>query len=372
MKPLWIQLSLRISGLLLAAIVSTFVLVIVVTPGEPDPSLDTSPTPIEISLRLVGLLAVVGIVGIGVGVQVSRTMSAPITRLAEAAQRIGAGELQTRISVGGSRELIELAQAFNTMAGNLQRAEELRANLMADVAHELRTPLTALEGNLRAALDRVYALDEAEIANLYSQTHHLIRLVNDLRELALVDAHQLPLKKQPTDLASLANETLLVFAPLAEEQGVGLEGQIEQLPVVHVDGARIRQVLHNLLTNALRHTPQGGSVTVVGRREADTICLAVRDTGAGLDAEQLEWVFERFYRADKSRSRDTGGTGLGLAIVKAIVEAHDGQVAVQSDGPGRGSTFSLYLPLSWRAPNSAGAGADSRVSIGNQDSVLRG
>jgi two-component system OmpR family sensor kinase/two-component system sensor histidine kinase BaeS len=346
MKPLWIQLSLRITGLLLAVIVLTFVVAVVFTSigGEGPPG--APPTPVEFSLRLATLLATVGVVGIGVGVQVSRTMSAPITRLAEAAQRIGAGELQTRISVGGSRELVELAQAFNTMAGNLQRAEGLRANLMADVAHELRTPLTALEGNLRAALDRVYALDEAEIANLYSQTHHLIRLVNDLRELALADARQLPLEKQPIDLAALVNETLLVFAPLAEEQGVRLDRQIEQLPMAHVDAARIRQVLHNLLANALRYTPRGGIVTVVGRREADAICLAVQDTGAGLEAEQLEWVFERFYRGDKSRSRDTGGTGLGLAIVKAIVEAHDGRMAVQSDGIGRGSTFSLYLPRS--------------------------
>lgn len=345
MKPLWVQLSLRISGLLLAAIASTFVLVIALSPAGPKGPQEPPPTPAEFSLRLATMVATVGVVGIGVGVQVSRTMSAPITRLAAAAQRIGAGALQTRISVGGSRELVELGQAFNTMAGNLQRAEELRANLMADVAHELRTPLTALEGNLRAALDRVYALDEAQIANLYSQTHHLIRLVNDLRELALADAHQLPLEQQPTDLAALASETLLVFAPLAEEQGVALGGQIEPLPLARVDAARIRQVLHNLLANALRYTPRGGSVTVLGRIEGDAICLAVRDTGAGLDAEQLTMVFERFYRADRSRSRDTGGTGLGLAIVKAIVEAHEGRVAVRSDGPGQGSSFSLYLPL---------------------------
>lgn len=346
MKPLWVQLSLRISVLLLAAIASTFVVAFVVAPPQWDELPGAPPTPVEFSLRLATMVATIAVVGIGVGVQVSRTMSAPITRLSEAAQRIGAGELQTRISVGGSRELVELAQAFNTMAGNLQHAEQLRASLMADVAHELRTPLTALEGNLRAALDRVYALDEAAIANLYSQTHHLIRLVNDLRELALADAHQLPLERQPADLAALANETVQVFAPLAEEQGVRLEGQIEPLPTAHVDGARIRQVLHNLLANALRYTPSGGTVTVVGRLEAQMICLAVRDTGAGLEAEQLEWVFERFYRADRSRSRDTGGSGLGLAIVKALVEAHDGRVAVQSDGPGRGSTFSLYLPLS--------------------------
>jgi signal transduction histidine kinase len=283
-------------------------------------------------------------VSITIGVVVSRTISAPITQLAVAAHHIGARNLQTRVSVGGSQEMVELAHAFNTMAADLQRAEELRANLMADVSHELRTPLTALEGNLRAALDRVYALDEAEIANLYGQTRHLIRLVNDLHELALADAHQLPLDKQPTDLAALVDETLQVFTPLAEEQGVRLEQQLERLGAISVDASRIRQVLHNLLGNALRYTSRGGSVRVIGRLERDTLYLAVQDTGVGLDADQLRWVFERFYRSDRSRSRDTGGTGLGLAIVKAIVEEHGGRVAAQSNGVGQGSTFALELP----------------------------
>lgn len=263
--------------------------------------------------------------------------------------RSGAARWCRRVAdarAGGSRELVTLAHAFNTMAGDLQRAEEQRANLMADVSHELRTPLTALEGNLRAALDRVYALDEAEIADLYGQTRHLIRLVNDLRELALAEARQLPLHKQPTDLRTLVDETVRVFAPLAEEQGVHLEQQIEDLPTLQVDAARIRQVLHNLLANALRHTPAGGRVTVIGRPDHDAVYLAVLDTGAGLDADQIPLVFDRFYRGDRSRSRDTGGTGLGLAIVKAIIEAHDGRVVATSHGVDQGSSFALYLPQS--------------------------
>jgi signal transduction histidine kinase len=345
MRPLWVRLSLHISALLLAVIVATAVLGFIFGgdfQSRADP--DAPPTVTGFTVRLAGVIIVVSLISGVVGVLVSRSISAPITRLAAAAQRIGTGELQTRVQAGGSRELEALAQAFNTMAGELQRAEVQRANLMADVSHELRTPLTALEGNLRAALDRMYALDEAEIADLYGQTRHLIRLVNDLRELALAEARQLPLHKQATDLAALVDETVRVFAPLAEDEGVQLAQHLEDLPTLQVDAVRIRQVLHNLLANALRHTPRGGSVTVVGRTEGDAVYLAVQDTGAGLDAEHLEFVFDRFYRGDKARSRDTGGTGLGLAIVKAIVEAHDGRVVATSTGVGHGSSFGLYLP----------------------------
>src|SRR6185503_19619163 len=157
------------------------------------------------------------------GIAASRIVAAPITRLANAAQAIGAGDLSTRVpSNHSSTEMDELTTAFNTMAADLQHASELRTSLMADVSHELRTPLTVLEGNLRAALDHVYELDEAEIANLYAQTRHLIRLVNDLHELALADARRLPLALQPTDVTELICETLQLFAPLAEERGVAL------------------------------------------------------------------------------------------------------------------------------------------------------
>jgi len=346
MMRLWVQLSLRISALLIVVIIATVGLIFAfdgdhrpfaAVPGQ-------APLVAGFPLRFITAVAVVGVISVAVGIMVSWTVSAPITQLATAAHHIGTGNLRTRVNIGGSQELQELAHAFNTMARDLERAEELRANLMADVSHELRTPLTALEGNLRAALDRVYTLDEAEIANLYSQTRHLIRLVNDLQVLALADAHQLPLDKHPTDLAALVDETLQVFAPLAEEQGVRLEQQLEQLGTIDVDASRIRQVLHNLLANALRYTPRCGMVTVIGRLERDLVYVAVRDTGAGLGADQLEWVFERFYRSDKSRSRDTGGSGLGLAIVKAIVEEHGGRVTAQSNGAGRGSMFALELP----------------------------
>jgi signal transduction histidine kinase len=299
----------------------------------------------EIARRLVNFMILSIVVGLGAGIVIARIVSAPINDLAKAAHRVGQGELGVRVRPHGSREMVELANTFNRMAADLQHAEVLRNNLMADVSHELRTPLTVLEGNLRAALDHVYALDEAEIANLYGQTRHLIRLVSDLRELALAENHQLPLERQPTDLNALVAETLQAIDPLAAEKGVRLASRTMPLPELTVDPLRIRQVLFNLLSNALRHTPTGGEISVSSAREGSEVRLAVRDTGEGLEPDQLAAVFDRFYRTDRSRSRDTGGTGLGLAIVKAIVEAHGGRVAAHSDGRKRGSTFTVVLPV---------------------------
>jgi signal transduction histidine kinase len=284
---------------------------------------------------------VVGTVG---GILIGWVTSAPITRIAKAARRLGEGKLHVRVPVSGSQEIRELAEAFNKMADDLQHAETLRTNLMADVSHELRTPLTVLEGNLRAAIDKVVPLDDAEIANLYGQTHHLIRLVKDLRELSLAEAGQLPLEKSPTDLNALVTETIQALEPLASEKDVMLSSEVNPLPEVMLDKFRIRQVLFNLLVNALRHTPPNGRITVKTEMRAGSVILKVQDTGEGMELEQLAAVFDRFYRADKSRSRETGGTGLGLAIVKAIVESHGGQVHAESDGKGQGSMFLFSIP----------------------------
>jgi signal transduction histidine kinase len=270
------------------------------------PQLDDPPSDAELTRRLLDFLGLSLLIGLAGGVLIGRLITAPISDLARAAQRVGQGELQVRVPVRGSQELVDLASSFNRMAADLQ---------MADVSHELRTPLSALEGNLRAALDHVTTLDESEIAHLYEQTRHLIRLVNDLRELGLAESRQLPLEKRPTDLGALVIETLQALEPLADDQGIRLIDRIDRQPEVLVDPSRIRQVLFNLLTNALRHTPPGGAITV-------SVC-----------------------GGDKSRSRETGGTGLGLAIVKAICEAHGGRVEVASAGNGRGSTFSVTLPI---------------------------
>ena len=363
MNRLWVRLSLMIAGVLFLVFFMQFLSIMLSPDAGPPPGITGQPGAgqlpadlgpgdadhAEIARRLVNFMALSLVVGLVAGAVIGRIVSAPMTDLARAAQRIGEGDLDTRVKARGSLEMVQLADTFNKMATDLQHAETLRNNLMADVSHELRTPLTVLEGNLRAALDHVYTLDEAEIANLYGQTRHLIRLVNDLREIALAESHRLPLEKQPSDLNALVTETLQAIEPLASEKGVRLADRTAPLPEVTVDPIRIRQVLFNLLTNALRHTPAGGEVSVSAESRPDEIQLNVRDTGEGLDPEQLAAVFDRFYRADKSRSRDTGGTGLGLAIAKAIVEAHGGRVEARSDGKGQGSTFGVILPTAQRA-----------------------
>jgi signal transduction histidine kinase len=354
MNRLWVRLSLMMGGVVFLVFFIQFLSIVIedehrVPPaiaqnGEPISQFDEAP-PDEITRRL--FLWMVFSVGVGLagGVIISRVISAPVSDLVKAAQNISQGKLGIRVPTRGSREIIELTETFNKMAADLQRSETLRNNLMADVSHELRTPLTVLEGNLRAAMDHVYTLDEAEIANLYGQTRHLIRLVNDLREIALAETNQLPLEKQPTDLNALLTETCQALEPLATEKEVRFVDKTPDLPEISVDPARLRQVFFNLLYNALRHTPAGGEIIVSGALQDHEIQLGFTDNGDGLEPEQLAMVFERFYRGDRSRSRDTGGTGLGLAIVKAIITSHGGRVEAFSKGKGLGCTFRFALPL---------------------------
>jgi signal transduction histidine kinase len=248
--------------------------------------------------------------------------------------------------VHGSQELQAAATAFNQMAEQLEQAETLRRNLLADVAHELRGPLHLLQGNLQAVLDDVYPLNKEEIARLFDQTCHLTRLVDDLHELAQAEAHRVSLHKQATDPAALVKETADLFRPELEAHEIALRVELlGALPIVEIDGARIRQVVHNLLSNALRHTPPGGEITVSVEHRQETLQISVRDSGEGIEPQHLPYVFDRFYRTDSGRSREKGGVGLGLAIVKAIVESHDGQVTVTSSGIGKGSTFTVALPV---------------------------
>jgi two-component system OmpR family sensor kinase/two-component system sensor histidine kinase BaeS len=247
---------------------------------------------------------------------------------------------------------------------------------MADVAHELRTPLTVLQGNLRALLDDVYPLEKAEVARLYDETRLLGRLVEDLRELALAEAGQLRLNLQPTDAAQVIEATVSTFALVAEEKGVGLNVQvIEGLPAVQADPDRLAQVLRNLLGNALRHTPPGGHIRVSGsmfrvsgdgaiqpfgqalRAKPETfnlkpgalapgewVIVTIEDTGEGIPPEDLPYIFDRFWRTDRSRSRETGGSGLGLTIARQLVQAQGGRIGVQSE-LGHGSRFWFTLPV---------------------------
>lgn len=349
MNRLWIHLSIAISSLIILA-VGLMVLVGIVlyqlgliTGGGPP---DDIPLLVRLFNGLVLTAVISGVVGISAGVWVSRTMAAPLDHLAEAAQAIGAKDLSRRVEVRGSEEVVAVAHAFNEMAAALQSAEAVRRNLIADVAHELRTPLTVLQGNLQAILDDVYPLDKEEVARLYDQTRLLIRLVNDLHELAQAETAQLPLQTHPVDVRSLVQNVIATFTPLAEEAIIRLQVELPTAaPTIQADEARLTQALHNLLSNALRHTPAGGSILISLAVEAQQLRLSVRDSGSGIAAKHLPHVFDRFYRTDKGRSRDVGGAGLGLAIVKAIIEAHGGRVQAMSRGRGYGSAFVLTLPM---------------------------
>lgn len=344
MNRLWVRFSLLIGGVLFGVFLMQFLAIMVPHAAGWEPPHD-GPPDAEIARRLLDFMALSAVVGLAGGVLIARVVSAPVSAMARAAREIGQGDLTIAVPVRGSQELRELAQTFNAMAADLRHAAQARRNLMGDIAHELRTPLAVLEGNLRAALDEVAPLDPAGIAHLYSQTRHLTRLVNDLRELALAESRALPLDRQPTDVAELIVESAQALAPLAEETGVTLTSEVTALPLVSVDPGRLRQVLFNLLTNALRHTPPGGSVTVRATSDGAQVRLEVRDSGDGLSPDQLDVVFDRFYRADSSRNRETGGSGLGLAIVRAICDAHGGGAQASSAGKGRGSTFTVTLPV---------------------------
>ena len=300
-----------------------------------------------ISRTLLWVALVVGVLGILFGVLMSRTLTAPLSHLAEAAQAIGGRDFSRRVEVKGTEEVREVAQAFNKMVDDLEQAEALRSSLLADVAHELRTPLSVLQGNLQAILDEVYPMEQEEIARLYDQTRLLGRLVEDLHELAQAEAKQLPLNLRPTELGELVQGVVATFGPAAETEGVNLSMDIpDDLPAVQVDPARMTQVLHNLLSNALRHAPSGGMISVSAGRGENDVWLAVQDNGEGISPQDLHRVFDRFYRVDRARTRGTGGAGLGLAIVRAIVEMHGGQVWADSDGvPGHGSRFTIQIPM---------------------------
>jgi len=300
-------------------------------------------------LRLTLVIAALAAGGLGIllGVIISWSLAAPLARVAQAARAFAGRKWDQRVSVSGAatREVADVAKAFNDMADSLQRAETLRRNLMADIAHELRTPLTVLQGNLRALLDGVYPLELSEVATLYDETRLLNRLVDDLRELSLAEAGQLLLNLQATDVRALLQTAAASFAPVAETQSVSLALEVSDgLPLANTDPDRLAQVVRNLLSNALRHTPGGGKVTVFASIEQKMIRVVVADTGDGTPADELPRVFDRFYRGDKSRARASGGSGLGLAIAKTWVAAMGGEIGVESE-PGRGSRFWFTAPV---------------------------
>jgi len=297
---------------------------------------------IDRSLLWAGLGA--GLVALLLGLLLTRTVVQPLRVVRDAARRIGAGELTYRVPVDSRDEVGDLAQRFNEMAAALDYDEQLRRNMMADIAHELRTPLTVIRGQVEALQDGVFDLTQDNLQPIHDQTVLLGRLVEDLRDLALAEAGRLPLELDQVDLARVTQTVVGGFHSQAQEKGVKLSAQVDEpMPPVRGDSQRLAQVLTNLLSNALRYAPVGGRVAVRVWADDAGAHVAVQDDGPGIPAEELPYLFERFYRANKARSRNDGGTGLGLSIARKLVEAHGGRIGVEST-PGQGATFTVSLP----------------------------
>src|SRR5438128_3032437 len=291
---------------------------------------------------LVLLLAVfLAMLAVGRGV---RRMAAPIGDVMDAAQRVAEGDYAVRVPERGPPEVRQLTRAFNTMVSRLRATDERRRSLLADISHDLRTPLAVIQGNLEGLLDGVYPRDDAHLSPVLEETRLLARLVDDLRTLALAETGALKLEREPTDLGALTAETVASFQGEAGDAGVSLVAEVEpHLPAIHVDAVRIRQVLENLVVNALHYTPRSGEIHVTCRAGSGAagdrgVVGSVRDTGPGISREDLPHVFDRFYK-----SRDSRGSGLGLAIARNLVAAHGGEITVDSE-PGHGTTFLVSLP----------------------------
>lgn len=267
----------------------------------------------------------------------------PIGALAGAARRIALGHYAERVPAQGDAEIGLLARSFNEMAASLEATERRRAQLVGDVAHELRTPLATLDGYLEGLEDGVVLAGSDTWKLLRAETARLTRLVADLTDLWRAEAHQVPLALEPVDVVAVAREVAERFVPLVGTRK--LEVVDLGIPLVAlVDRDRLAQIVSNYLANALRHAPEATRVDVSAARSAGWVRLSVQDRGPGLTHEQLDAVFERFYRVDPSRSRDLGGSGIGLAIVRALAEAMGGRAWAESEGQGRGSTFHVELP----------------------------
>jgi two-component system OmpR family sensor kinase/two-component system sensor histidine kinase BaeS len=300
----------------------------------------------SVNLSIFITAATVGVLALILGSLLFRQITSPLRALSQSAEAIAAGDLSRRVAVRSGDEIGRVAHSFNQMAESLAHADAQRRNLIADIAHELRTPLTVVQGNLEALMDGVYDLTPENVAAVHRQTLVLSRLVADLRDVALAEAGQLRLERKPVSLSAMIAQVSESLEAQAREKGVTLRTEArETLPPVEADEQRIAQVLFNLMSNALRHTPRGGTITTSAELRDGRVLVSVRDTGTGIAPEDLPHVFERFYRADRSRARATGGSGLGLTIAKQIVEAHGGQIWAQS-WLGAGSTFAFSLPLS--------------------------
>jgi len=288
--------------------------------------------------RVMGLGVVLAIAFLLARRSIRRT-AGPIGDVMEAARSVAGGDYGARVDVRGPGDVRRLASAFNEMAARLESNEERRRRLMADVAHELRTPMTVIRGHAEGALDGVYEPDRAHLMRIVEETDLMARLLDDLQTLSMAEAGVLNLHRERADVGGLVDDAMAAMQVRADSAGVSLIRDVpDGLPQPEVDRVRIGQVLSNLVSNALRYTAAGGTVTLRAETLEDAVALTVADTGSGIPPEALPHVFDRF-----AKSSDSGGSGLGLAIAKQLVEAHGGTITAASE-PGRGTTMRVVLP----------------------------
>jgi len=303
-------------------------------------------------LWVTGLITMV--IAVIIGLALTRQITKPVSALSRGARQIADGKLDYRVEVKTKDELGDLAKTFNKMAASLETSEDARHRFTADIAHELRTPLTIIEGTVNGIIDDVFKADREHLDTVKEQTEVLTGLINDLRDLSLVEAGRLHLELEPTDILPLLERKINQIETATLTRNISLKlNAPETIPPLEIDTQRIEQVINNLLSNAARYTPEGGEITVTvdtiaaasaPGSDKEKVRIAIADTGEGISPEHLEHVFDRFYRADDARTRREGGTGLGLAIVQQIVQAHGGSVRAEST-PGQGSTFYVILPV---------------------------
>lgn len=285
------------------------------------------------------------LVGLMTGVFLMREILRPLAEIARSSQRIAGGHYDERIAVPDSDELAAVATHFNQMAEVLETIETQRVALIGNVSHELRTPLTGIEGYLEGMMDGVLPPDTETFAQMYQEVRRLRRLVNDLQSLSRIEAGQIPLHLEDFELRPVLERVVAQLQPQAQASQITLIlADTPHLPPVHADVDRTAQILVNLIGNAIRYTPDGGQVSIQAATTRTTVEIAVSDTGVGIPAEALPYIFERFYRVDYSRARSSGGSGIGLTISRHLAWAMHGELTVASDGPGQGSTFTLTLP----------------------------
>lgn len=289
--------------------------------------------------------AISGVLAVILALILGYVLLRPVRTLTQASAALGAGDLDQRVPVEGDDEIAHLGRTFNLMAESLQQSQTRRKAMTADIAHELRTPLSVQRANLEAIQDGIYPLTPESIQPVYEQTLLLERLVDDLRTLALADAGELELIKTETDILGLVQRVVEQFQPHAKSRNQTISSTLPpSCAIVEADPGRVEQILGNLLTNAIRHTPEDGQITVEVQCASGKVQLSVRDTGPGIPEDSLPYLFERFYRGDRSRSRVEGGTGLGLSIARRLADAHGGKLEA-ANYPTGGAVFTLTLPV---------------------------